>query len=385
MFEFIEIVLFALAWIVCFAFPLILAGALLYWLVNTPLRRQENARFFLDLLALGLRNKLGPERTLTNLSTTGDRDLNGRFHLIASFLETGATLMEAIERAPRILPPRIMALLKIGSELGDLSKVMEPARAMLHDASPAGRKAKDYFIVLAFVVSPAIILGVVSTQIFVIPKYEAILANMLNGADYEPIWFQLTHLNWCWAGAQIGMLAAIWTSVIVYFVNPIATSWEGTRIARFCSSMQFAVPWKRKRMQRDFAAALGMLLDAGIPEDRALLMAADCAENLKFIGLARQCAKDLQVGKSLSDAMAPLDPSQQFDWRLQNARRSDKAAGRALEAWRDALDAKAFQQEQAFSQVFASGMVIWNGAVVGIFALAVFSSLVRMIVVASPW
>ncbi len=385
MFETLSSLLTALAWFVGAAVPLSLGGMLACWLVNTPLRRQENARFFLDILALGLRNGAGPERTIVALSHTGDRDLGGRFHLIATFLESGCNLLEAIRRAPQVLPPRIMALLRIGSELGELSRILPAAQSMLNDGSAAARKAKDYFVTLAFIITPAVLATVVLVQLFVIPKYESILVEMMEGAGYEALWFSLTRFNWIWAAAQLILLAAIWTSVLIYWVNPVASSWEGTRIARWCSAIQFAIPWRRKRMQRDFAAALGLLLDAGVPEERAITLAADCAENLKFIARARWAVARLKNGAGLIEALVLLDPSRQFEWRLRTATAQDCQAQRALDGWREELDALAFQQEQTFTHAFTSGLAIWNGITVGIIAIAVFVNLTRMIDHASPW
>ena len=370
----LEYLLTAIAWLLAGLVPLIGVSLLLGWLINMPLRRAENARFFLDLLNVGMRSGRTPEESIVSLSRTGDRDLGGRFHLVAAFLQSGATLMQAIERAPRLLPPQIVALLKIGEELGDFSRITPTAQAMLKDGDSGVRKGKDYLIILAFVVSPVSVMMIMFTSLSVVPKYEGILADMFEGIEMQFLTLYGS-LSWIWVASQLALLLIIWTGVLLYFINPRSSSWEGTRLAEFCAAIHSRIPWKRKRMQRDFSAALGLLLDAGVPEKNALPLAGDCSANLKFIRIVRQCAERLTRGATLGDAIKPLDPSGQFQWRLETADAGGVDFQRALESWREELDTKAFQQEQAFTQAFSSGLVLWNGLIVGSLAFAVFDFL----------
>lgn len=370
----LETTLTTIAWLLCGLVPIVGASLLLAWLINMPLRRMENARFFLDLLMMGIRSGRSPEETIVSLSHTGDRDLGGRFHLVASFLEAGATLIQAIERAPRLLPPQILALLKIGETLGDFSRIMPAARTMLQDGDGGARKGKDYLVVLAFIVTPISVIWMIWTTLFVLPKYETMVEGFFGDQGFGSALF-LTDLNWVWVASQLLLLLIIWSGVLLYFINPRLASWEGTRLAEACASIHFRIPWKRKRMQRDFSAALGLLLDSGIAEKDALPLAADCSANLTFIRLARRCGEGLESGVKLGEAVKPLDPSGQFQWRLENAESRGARFQKALKSWREDLDAKAYQQEQAFTQAFTSGLVLWNGLVVGLLAYGVFEFL----------
>jgi tetrahydromethanopterin S-methyltransferase subunit G len=50
-----------------------------------------------------------------------------------------------------------------------------------------------------------------------------------------------------------------------------------------------------------------------------------------------------------------------------------------LRGWHEALDAKAFQQEEATAHAVTSGLVILNGLVVGLIATAMFGILIAMV------
>jgi len=56
-----------------------------------------------------------------------------------------------------------------------------------------------------------------------------------------------------------------------------------------------------------------------------------------------------------------------------------------LSGWHDALDAKAYQLEQAASQVITTGLVIVNGCVVGLIAIGVFQVLTSIVSEAVLW
>ncbi len=132
-------------------------------------------------------------------------------------------------------------------------------------------------------------------------------------------------------------------------------------------------------MQRDFATMLALLLDAGVPEQRALVLAAEASNNSLFIKRARLAAEQISAGTKLTDAVRTLDDSGEFHWRLTNAIHGRDGFLAALRGWFEALDAKAFQQEQAAAQTLTTALVLWNGFVVGAFVISVFDLLTNMI------
>ena len=66
----------------------------------------------------------------------------------------------------------------------------------------------------------------------------------------------------------------------------------------------------------------------------------------------------------------------EFHWRLTNATHAHGGFLNALRGWHEALDAKAFQQEEAATHVLTSGLVILNGLVVALIAISMFGMLV---------
>src|SRR5580765_3864119 len=106
------ILLIALGYAVV-ALPITLGFLYVFFhLLTLPMRRNERARLFLDLLELGLKEGRTPEITLVDAAASRDRSLGVRFHLLAAHIETGLRLGEALDRVPRMLPPQVRAMLK---------------------------------------------------------------------------------------------------------------------------------------------------------------------------------------------------------------------------------------------------------------------------------
>jgi type II secretory pathway component PulF len=197
-------------------------------------------------------------------------------------------------------------------------------------------------------------------------------------------------------GAQSGSLALFyWSgwlallSLICWFFFWLTTSlpngaprlvaWLEALLVPVNNRVDLWVPWRRKQLQRDFSSLLAMLLDAGFSEAKALLLAARGTANGILLHKAQRAVQALQQGAKLTEAVQELDPSGEFKWRLENAAASNLGFAPALRGWEEALDAKAYAQEQAASQVVSTGMVFLNGAMVALIAVGLFRILLSII------
>lgn len=369
---------FALALVIALAMYLVPLCVLyaIYWLISLPLRRRERARLFLDLLELGIEDGHSPERAIVHAAQCNDTMLGARFHLLASHLEGGAPFQEALKKVPRLLPPQVSAMLAVGAELGDVRRVLLACRQALNDAVSQTRGALNYLAILAFVVLPVVPVLSMMLSVFVLPKFEMIASDMgltiplfsqtVFGFRYAFVWVQFAVMC-CF---QFIMLCYIAGPRMRPALGPIATVIDG---------VLWSLPWRRKRMQRDFATMLALLLDTGVPEKRAVLLASEASNNSIFIRRARTAAEQISAGTKLTDAVRALDDSDEFHWRLSNATHGQKGFLVALRGWFESLDAKAFQQEQAAAQTLTTALVLWNGFVIGAFVIGMFSLLTNII------
>jgi type II secretory pathway component PulF len=201
----------------------------------------------------------------------------------------------------------------------------------------------------------------------------------MMGGDVTGIDFVFNHAA-AFFTIQIGLLLLLWLAASLYISGPRAAS-------RFpvLDRLNFHLPWRRKRLQRDFSTLLAILLDSGVPEPEAVALAADGTANTVFRRRAARAVESLRQGVKLTQAVQSLDDSGEFAWRLANAVHGHTGFLQALAGWHESLDAKAFQQEQAAAHGLTSALVLWSGLFVGAVAISVFMLLVSITNSAVLW
>jgi type II secretory pathway component PulF len=359
---------------------LVLGGglALMHFLLSQPMRRAERARSILDLIETALRRGEPVEQTLISIARSRDPSLGMRFHLFVAWLERGLRLDEAFAKVPSLLPTQVVAMLKAGARVGDLQKVLPACRQLLADSISETRSALNYLVVITFVVSPATVIIFSLIAVTVFPKLNEVAAGMGAG-DSSAIYWLMANRGW-FVGTQIFLQLTMWAAALCYIAGPRFRNWLPGYDA-----ISWKLPWRRKRMQRDFSIMLATLLDAQMPEPEAITLAASCTANQPFQRRAGTAVTALQQGQPLARALEALDDQGEFRWRLTNAAHSKNGFLAALAGWHDALNAKAFQQQQAAAHTISTALVLVNGVFVAIVVISVFAFLISIINTGCLW
>lgn len=366
------------------ALPLYVGVAyLIYFFMSLPLRRRERARLCLHLIEHGLRNGIRPEQMLASAAASGDRVLGIRFHLLAAHLETGLDLDQALAQVPRFLPPEIVAMLRVGRELGDIAKVLPACRQRLEDGVAIVWTAHHYLVLLALVLSPAWIAVFSMLAILVVPRLAQI-AEDLGGQMPAAMVFILEHQE-ALIAIQATLAAGFYFALALYVGGPRVVGWIQAILPKTPDWVAWLTPWRRPRLQRDFSAMLSALLDGGVPEAAAVRLAAQSTANAVFCQRAEAAIRDLEAGRKLPEAIRHVDPAGEFRWRLENAAHRPGRFRAALEGWHEALSARAFQWEQTTAQLVTTGLVLLNGLFVGGLASGIFVFLISIIQQAALW
>jgi type II secretory pathway component PulF len=225
--------------------------------------------------------------------------------------------------------------------------------------------------------SPVFISVVVMTMVFVVPKFREVAAGM--GIRIWPLaQFVFVNTNWL-IGFEIIISLFLVLIAFLYIGGPQFVRWFQFRSLPFADWISWRIPWKQKRLQRTFSAMLAVLLDGGVPEAEAVRLAGDCTANEICRRRAQRAVAILQSGAKLTEAVRVMDDAGEFQWRLTNATHSRGGFLNALHGWHEALDAKAFQQEEATAHAVTSGIVILNGALVALISIAMFGMLVTIL------
>jgi len=355
-----------------------------YWFLTLPMRRNERARFFLDLLELGLKNGRTPEQAVLDAASSRDGSLGIHFFRFANALGKGLTLAQALNAVPRLVPPQVGAMLRAGIRLGDLQKLIPVCRQTLRDGVSQVRGALNYLLLFALVLTPASLIVPVVLRVKVLPKFMEVFRDLLAGHSLPALTRFVFGVNGPMFLIQVILLVTTWCLLIGYIGGPRWRKRFNAITAGFPDRLEVLFPWRRKRLQRDFSATLAILLDAGLPEAEAVTLASESTANQVLKRRAQKVVDRLKQGAKLTDALREADDSPELQWRFANAARRGGFL-RALSGWHEALDNKAFQLEQAAAQVTTTALVLINGLVIGLFIAGMFVALIHLLNQAVLW
>jgi type II secretory pathway component PulF len=352
-------------------------SVVIHFLLSLPMRRRDRALFFLDLVETVLQRGQPLEPAILAAAENHDRAIGVRFFMVAAHLEGGAGLGEALEKEPRFLPPQVNAILCAGERLGDLKKVLPACREVLRIAPDTVRATTHYMVAVLLVFAPIAVWLISMLMIVVVPKFEDVAAGV--GVPLWPLTIFVFHFTPQIILFEVTLFFALLLVAVIYIGGPGLVRWFQFRSVPVVDWITWHIPWKRKKLQRVFSAMLAVLLDGGVPEAEAVRLAGESTANEICRRRARRVIAALAKGIKLDEAVRAFDDSGEFHWRLTNATHAHGGFLNALRGWHEALDAKAFQQEEAATHVVTSGLVILNGVVVALIATAMFGILIAVL------
>jgi type II secretory pathway component PulF len=350
---------------------------LIHYLLTLPMRRAERARLFLDLLANALNRGQSLENMILSVAQCRDRVVGVRFHLLAAHIESGLRFHEALKKTPRFLPPQLTAMLCAGEKLGDLKPVLPACREILRDHPAGVRSAIHYMLLVIIFFSPVFIFVVLLTMFFVIPRFRDVAAGM-NTQLWPLTNFVFSNTFWM-VDLEAFIFLMLAFIALLYIGGPQMARWFQFRGLPLADWIAWRIPWKQKRLQRTFSAMLAVLLDGGVPEAEAVRLAGDCTANAICHQRTQRILTALQQGAKLNEAVRGFDDTGEFRWRLANVMHSRGGFLNALRGWHEALEARAFQQEEATAHTLTTAVIILNGLLVALIATAMFGILVAVL------
>jgi type II secretory pathway component PulF len=378
---FIAFVLFGLLPILGFLY-------LLYILLTLPMRRNERARFFIDLLELGIKDGHSPEAALLDVAGSYDRSLGARFRLLATHLAKGLRLSAALEKVPRLVPPQVQAALAVGERIGDVGKVLSACRALLRDGVSQVRGALNYVAMFVFFGAPFAVFIQLVIRIKVLPAFEATFTGITEEVPLPAFTRMVFSNDRTLLLIQCLVFALLWVAILVYLGGPRLRRWLDRLVGEdlyWLDWLLCRIPWRRKRLQRDFSRMLALLLENHVPEVEAVSLAGESTANLVMRRRAQRAVQLLRAGTKLPEALRVLDDAGELRWRLANALERSGGFMRSLAGWHESLDARAFQLEQTAAQIITTLLVLLNGVIVGCILAAVFLALIQIINQATLW
>ncbi len=367
----------ALLWSFFIMLPSGAFSVLLHFILSLPMQRRDRARFFLDLLETAIARGQSVEQAILSAAESRDRVMGVQFYLLAAQIEDGASFSRGLEKVPTFLPPQVNAMLCAGVNLGDLKKVLPACREVLRVAPDTVRSTLHYMVAMLLLFAPIAVWLITLLMLFVVPKFKEVAAGM--GIKIWPLAQFIFAIAPQIVFFEVTLFAALVALAVFYVGGPGMLRWFQIRTVPVVDWLAWQIPWKRKKLLRAFSAMLAVLLDGGVPEVEAVRLAGESTANEICRRRAQRVMAALGHGEKLDEAVRTFDDNGEFHWRLANAVHARGGFLDALRGWHAALDAKAFQQEEAATHIVTSGLVILNGLVVALIATAMFGLLVMIL------
>lgn len=364
-------------------FVILLGGFVLVdFLSAKPYRWLCHGRQFLNALLMATERGQPCEEALIRLADHGEADMGLHFQLLACWLREGLPLHEALERVPRFLPRPIEMLVNYGSRTGTLRDILPVGQRTMQEL--ANKSANQQHDAIGIITVAFVLIGISSILFtFVIPKFIAIAMDM-GGPDPTVILFldryysEILILHQC-------VIALMVISYVFAFSGPASQIWISTRLPWVADWVHQRISWQWMRCRQRFGLMLAQLLDIGVPEDRALLLAGEYAGNRHFNKLVLQALTDLRNGTGLPNALQHLDLDGDFRFRMKAAAESGRPFNEALSDWFDAHLAKTEFRERAATDIANTVFTCYNAVIIALIAIGFFQFQIGLMNGIVPW
>jgi type II secretory pathway component PulF len=299
-------------------------------------RRRARIHFLMDHLAALSEKGLPLQAGVRTLA----KDLGGTLGLglgrVNRALEEGRSLGEAFDQAPRILPPFLRHLVRIGDRHGNLASFLEEARRSCRRVAES-QDPTAYLLLYPILVTLLIGVALTTLGTIIVPKFSEVMIQVTRGRAWPNTYGRL------WTGVQIAdqvVLALALVSAAVVFSGGLTFQFTTPLLRRpksWLDRLWLGLP-VLGRIARDaafhrFSLSLGLLLRAGATLGEASSAAAAGESNLVLRGNFEQASARIAEGCSLSAALrATMALPEEYQWRVSVGEASGALPEHLLEA-----------------------------------------------------
>ncbi len=323
-------------------------------------------------LSLLLRAGLGVERALVAMQglATKARVRAALSHMLDG-LRGGEALSVAMQRAEHLFPETVRKLVASGEASGRLPDVM----ARLAETHARARELADK--VVSALIYPALLVVVmlgVLVVIFtvVLPRLEPLFAQSQDALPWPTaVLLAISHLV---NGYGWWLLAAIAVGVVVVW-QALRRPESKLALDRFALSSRFTLDLPRRYQAAQFCRNLAMLIDGGMPLNRALESAEAAVSNRFMRGAMARLLDDVRQGRSLHAALEGADVFPRLAIEFAAVGEETGRIGPMLNEAADVLDRDVRTQIDRLSALLLPAVTIVLGAIVAVIMTGVVSGI----------
>jgi len=296
---------------------------------------------------------------------------------VAYSVEGGSTFSEALAQHPKSFDKLYLNMIRAGEAAGKLELILTRLAGFREKAAKIAGKVKSAMVYPAIVLTIAI--GItIFLMIFIVPKFEVMFTEMLDGAKLPAI-TQLVMGISSWLQKNI-VIAIILVVVIVIAMKFILKTEKGKF---YFDKGIYTAPIIGLLISRNaiskFSRTLGTLMGSGVPVLNALQIVRDTAGNELVSKAVQQVHDAVKEGEPMAP---PLSATKIFPDMVISMIEVGEETGKLpdmLEKIADTYDEEVDNAVSALTSMIEPLMIVFLAVIVGGIVIALFSPLITII------
>ena len=296
---------------------------------------------------------------------------------VATSVEGGSTFSEALAQHPKSFDKLYLNMIRAGEAAGKLELILTRLAGFREKAAKIAGKVKSAMVYPAIVLTIAI--GItIFLMIFIVPKFEVMFTEMLDGAQLPAITrFVMGVSRWL----QDNIIIAIVIVVVLVIATKLTLKTEKGRF--YFDKGIYNAPVIGLLISRNaiskFSRTLGTLMGSGVPVLNALQIVRDTAGNELVSKAVQQVHDAVKEGEPMAP---PLQATKIFPDMVISMIEVGEETGKLpdmLEKIADTYDEEVDNAVSALTSMIEPLMIVFLAVIVGGIVIALFSPLITII------
>ena len=296
---------------------------------------------------------------------------------VAYSVEGGSTFSEALAQHPKSFDKLYLNMIRAGEAAGKLELILTRLAGFREKAAKIAGKVKSAMVYPAIVLTIAI--GItIFLMIFIVPKFEVMFSEMLDGAQLPAITrFVMGVSRWM----QDNIIVAIVIVIVLVIATKLTLKTEKGRF--YFDKGIYNAPVIGLLISRNaiskFSRTLGTLMGSGVPVLNALQIVRDTAGNELVSKAVQQVHDAVKEGEPMAP---PLSATKIFPDMVISMIEVGEETGKLpdmLEKIADTYDEEVDNAVSALTSMIEPLMIVFLAVIVGGIVIALFSPLITII------
>ena len=298
---------------------------------------------------------------------------------VADEIEGGATLSEALGRFPRCFDRLMVGMVAAGETGGVLDLILSRVADFMEKSQKLKSRVKGAMIYPIVVLSAALTM-LLMLMIFIIPKFQVVLTEML-GEGQMPMVTQTVLRVAQWIANDYGWAILIGVPFAFIFLTRLARQFRTGRYV--LDSIRIRMPvmgqLTRKVAVTRWTRTLGTLIGAGVPILDAINVTSETSGNEVFGRMLINVQNSIRQGDTFA---APLKQSKTVDLIVSNMVAVGEETGdldKMLLKIADNYDEQVDVLVASMMHLLEPVMIVGLGGIVLVIVMSVFAPMVKII------